>query len=512
MKRTMQIMLPALLSIVGTFAAGCGGDHGAVTSLPGTSNSGAAGSARRPAQRSDSGTVTIEASSPGATISQLVRGANMAVWFDITQSRTVNEFKTAGLDLVRWPGGSDSDLYHWQTNTLCQGGYANPNSTFDNFMRDLVEPAKLTASITLNYGSNAACNAGGDPSEAAAWVDYANNTQRYGIKYWTVGNEVYGSWEYDLHNPSHDPTTYANAVATGFYPAVRAKDKKAQVGVVVENAASWDQIVLTKAKYDFVEYHFYAQTPGQENDTYLVQSAAPALASAVAGLRAEMTSYGVKQSVPIYVGELGSVYSNPGKQTSSITQALFAGQAIADMMSAGVPRATWWLGNGGCSDSSSGNFSDSLYGWQNFGGYMILSDGTPEDGCPNATQVPFGTLLPTARMYQVMSSFGMNGGSMLAASVSQGLPLVRAYGATNKSGYSVLLFNLDETNSANVTVAVSHPAKQSYMGTQIVYDKQRYDASKNNQWLAPLKTKLGPVSPSFSLTLTPWSVTLVNLN
>ena len=67
--------------------------------------------------------------------------------------------------------------------------------------------------------------------------------------------------EYDLHNPPHDPTTYANAVATGFYQQIKAKDSKAQVGVVVDGSSAWDQIVLTRAKYDFVEYHFYAQAP-----------------------------------------------------------------------------------------------------------------------------------------------------------------------------------------------------------------------------------------------------------
>jgi hypothetical protein len=472
----------------------------------------ASGTTQTAAQRgSASGTVTIDASSPGATISSQVRGANMALWFDITQAGIAKEFQTAKLQLTRWPGGSDSDLYHWQAHTMCNGGYANANSTFDNFVHDVVQPARLAPSITVNYGSNAACNGGGDPSEAAAWVDYANNTQHYGIKYWTVGNEVYGSWEYDLHNPPHDPTTYAAAVASGYYPQMKAKDPNAQVGVVVDGASSWDGIVLQQAKFDFVEYHLYAQAPGQESDTYLVEDAAPALAQAVSSLRTELNGYGVSAGVPIYLGELGSVYSNPGKQTSSITQALFAGQVIADLMSAGVPRATWWLGNGGCSDSSSGNFSNSLYGWQAFGGYMIFSDGLPEYGCPSAPSLPLGVPLPTARAYQVLGKFGANGQRMLAATVSSGLPLVRGYGATLSNGYSALLFNLDKSHSANVSVTISHAAGSSYAGAQTVYDKKRYDASKNNVWLGPVTKNLGTLSPTFSVTLSPWSMTVINL-
>jgi len=462
-----------------------------------------------PAQAS--GTVTVDASARGATIAQTVRGANMAVWFDITQTGITKEFNTANLHLVRWPGGSESDLYHWATNTSCNGGYSNANSTFDNFMKDVAVPAHLGVSITVNYGSDEACTGGGDPAEAAAWVDYANNTQKYGVKWWTVGNEVYGSWEYDLHDPPNDPTTYANAVATGYYPQMKAKDATAQVGVVVDGSSAWDQIVLTKAKYDFVEFHYYAQAPGQESDTYLVQQAAPALAQSVAALRSEMTSYGVAGSVPIYLGELGSVYSNPGKQTTSITQALFAGQVIADLMTAGVPRATWWLGNGGCSDASNGNFSPQLYGWQTFGGYMIFSDGLPEYGCPSAPSLPLGVLLPTARAYQVLEKFGDNGGKVLGSTVSSSLPLVRAYGATRGPGYSVLLFNLDEHSSAKVTVTIANAAKSSYVATQTVYDKTRYDASKNNVWLGPTTTKLGTISPTFTVTLTPWSITAIDL-
>ena len=52
--------------------------------------------------------------------------------------------------------------------------------------------------ITVNYGT-------GTPALAAAWVTNADVTHNYGIKYWEVGNEVYGNgtyganWEADSH-------------------------------------------------------------------------------------------------------------------------------------------------------------------------------------------------------------------------------------------------------------------------------------------------------------------------
>ncbi len=485
---------------------------------------------QRPGQRRDltdaaSGTVTINASSPGATISRNVRGANEAMWFDITQSGLVQEFETAGLASTRWPGGSGSDKYHWATNSACypEHNYVNPNSTFDNFMNDFAIPAGLSPWVTLNYGTNATCTAGGDPSEAAAWVKYANITKHYGVKYWTVGNESFAPWETDLHSIQHDPTTYANAVAGsgGYYSQIKAVDPTAQVGVVVAGTGGpcyyfpgWDPTVLKHAKYDFVEFHCYPQGRGNESDQYLVQQAATDVANSVASLRKEMTSYNVPASVPIFVGELGSVSTAPGKQSTSITQALYAGQLIANLMTIGVQRATWWDGNPGCEQD--GNFSSSLYGWQNFGGFMIFSDGIPEYGPPgkcntNVPTIPRGTLLPTASVYKVLANFGSDGGTMLASAVSQSLPLVRAYGATRSGGYSVLLFNLDQANAANVTVTIAHATGSSYNVQETVYDKSLYDASKNNVWSAPVTTTSKAISPTFSLTLSPWSVTVVNL-
>ena len=112
----------------------------------------------------------------------------------------------------------------------------------------------------------------------------------------------------------------------------------------------------------------------------------------------------------------------------------------------------------------------------------------------------------------MLAKFGGNGDKMLASSVASSLPLVRAYGATRKNGYSVLLFNLDKSKPASVTVTIDHASGSSYSGEQTVYDKRRYDASKNNVWLGPVDTKLGTLSTTFNVTLSPWSITVVDLN
>ena len=454
-------------------------------------------------------TVSVDPSAPGAAVSDQILGMNMANWFDPTQAGVAPPLKQAGIRALRWPGGSAADGFHWASNSDCNGGYVNANAGFDNFFADVVKPDRLDVAVAVNYGSNAACNAGGDPNEAAAWVAYAKSHGDK-VSHWTVGNEVYGSWEYDLHNPAHDAGTYAAAVATGFYPAMKAANPKALVGVVVEPGwnPAWDPTVLSQAKYDFVEYHYYAQSPGQESDAYLVGQAARDFASALGAVKSDLASAG-HAATPIYVGELGSVYANPGKQTTSITQSLFAGQVLGELMNAGVSRATWWLAYGGCSDSSGGNFGSGLYGWQNFGGYMVFSDGTPEYGCSGATAVPLGTLLPTARAFQLFSLVAKLGQHALTATVGGASSDLRAYAVTAKGGTALVLFNVNENAALPVSVSVSGVANASV--TVNTYDKAIYDQSQNNVWAGPVETKMGRQALPVTVMLQPWSMNVVRV-
>jgi hypothetical protein len=453
--------------------------------------------------------VTVNRNTPGAVVSNQILGMNLGNWFDMTHAGIASTLAAGGITAVRWPGGSQSDLFHWQSNKDCAGGYVNVRSPFSTFISDVAVPGRFDVAVTLNYGSNATCNGGGSPTEAAAWVAYAK-AHGEAVSHWTVGNEVFGSWEYDLHPIKHDPTTYANAVATGYYPDIKAADPKALVGVVAAPGYHWDSIVLAKAKYDFVEFHYYAQTPGKESDSYLVGGkGAQDFANALNNVKIDLAAAG-RSGTPIYVGELGSVYASPGKQSTSITQALFAGEALGEMMNAGVARATWWLGYGSCTNSYHANFSASLYGWQNFGGYQVVADGTPEYGCPSATKVPFGTPLPTARAYQLFSLVAKTGQRALPVTLSGATTYLRAYAATAGTGTALVLFNTNQTLPQNVSIAIAGIASSSKVDTT-VYDRAIYDESRSNIWAAPQVTALGAKIMPLALTLQPWSMTVVQL-
>jgi len=490
-------------------------------------------------------TISVNQSTPIGSVTDQLMGMNLAAWYNVVGNATpINTaFAKTGIKAIRWPGGSWSDAWHWRTSTtnllpyMCPTDPKNPSTwggytSFADFVTSIAKAGSYDLALTANYGSNAECNGGGDPAEAASWATEAL-TEGYPASHITVGNENYGSWEFDLHAAKNDPTTYANSVigSNGFYKLIKAASPMTRVGVVVDAGGiqkNWDSTVLGVAKgsYDIVEFHYYARNPGQEDDSYLVHTAAQDLTKNLKTLQSELTTAGV--DVPIYVGEMGSVSSNPGKQSWSIAQGLYAGQALGEMMNAGVKRATWWIGFGNC-NGQSGSLSSSLYGWQNFGAYNVFSNGpgdTGPDGKPCAGAGSIGTMSPTAQALNLFQNIAVNGENALSATVSGDQTNIRAYAATHSGGTALFLFNLNQSQSQPVTVTFSKQSASSDV-TVITYDKQIYDYTDpscktdpacsydpahdytNLVWASPSTKDMGQQNLPLTLSLTPWSMNVV---
>lgn len=361
-------------------------------------------------------------------------GINTAVWdANLFGAGIPAQLRTLGLKVLRWPGGSFADTFHWNA----------AKASFNQFVR-LAKQAGAQPLLTVNYGT-------GTPQEAAAWVKYANVTQKYGIRYWEIGNEVYGdgeyqhaSWEQNLH--AHKGPRGYGVNALQYIQAMRAADPRIQIGVVLTVpgfwpsgiAPYWDRTLLPIVAQDinFVVLHWYPQNPGQESDAGLLSSTA-SIPGYMARLHQYLAAYAGKKAkhIQVFVDETNSVSFNPGKQTVSLVNALFLANDYMAWLQNGAANVDWWdLHN---SVETGNNNSPSLYGTASYGDYGILSAGESKAG---VSEPPLNTPFPPYYGLWMLHRLARPGDRMVAASSSDPRFAVHAVRQTG-GDLSVLFVN-----------------------------------------------------------------------
>jgi len=386
-----------------------------------------------------------------AIVSPDLIGVHTAVYDGLlTRSATTEMYlREAAVTSLRYPGGSYADLYHWETHTGTptpaagfggNGVYVDFASNFGLFVK-LLDRLGSRAFITVNYGMDPAGTGPGLPHEAAAWVAYANalpgdtnvigvdptgynwqtagdwaalraaapitpddgknflrisRAEPVGIKYWEVGNELYGNgyyhgsatsagWEADLRfpyngtdgrarrrNPALAPEVYGRDFEK-FATAMKAIDPTIHVGAVVHwpfteyskrtGDTDWDESVLPHAcaSMDMAVNHWYA---GEDKLGSLLTIAAREIPKMFAELRTEMaqSSLGCGErgaTMPIAVtewgpnvfrSEIGAAY-NPKQpddpnaprvpQTHTQVGGIFAAESYANFMEQGAVAVHW---------------------------------------------------------------------------------------------------------------------------------------------------------------------------
>jgi alpha-L-arabinofuranosidase len=468
--------------------------------------------------------VTVNAGKALSTMSSISKGLNTAIWDgNLLDSATSTAIKSAGVGILRYPGGSASDVYQWQSNTDVNGGYTNPNDTFDAFM-GVAKSVGARAMITVDYGA-------GTPAEAAGWVQYANKGgtsykgpvptysggsstgHTYGIKYWEIGNEVYGdgtygaNWEYNTN--AKGPATYANNVVS-YSKAMKAIDPTIHIGVVlttpgnwpdgITNSLSpqpWNQTVLTTAcsSIDFVIVHWYPQSSGNESDASLLSSTSQ-ISGMVSTLHSELSQYcgSHASAVQIMLTETNSVSGNPGKQTVSLVNALYLADDYMTWLENGVANADWWnLHNGPVGGS---NDSSSLYGNAQYGDYGILSTGGCTSTNSSICEPPANTPFPPYYGLQMLNYLARPGDTIVSSSSSQSLVTVHAVKQANGK-LAVLLVNKDPNNSYTVSLTLN--------GYTVGPSATIYTYGENSSSITSTS------GSSSSVTIAPYSLTTVVL-
>ena len=172
------------------------------------------------------------------------------------------------IPVLRWPGGNFVSGYHWldgvgpkekRPRRAELAWYAEESNRFgtDEFI-EYCRVIDAEPFICVNMGS-------GTMDEAQAWVEYCNGTgntswaslrrshghaEPYRVRYWGLGNEMYGGWQIGNMN-AHDYVKKARAFAM----VMKRTDPTIQlVGCGLNGWSEWDEIVLGGLA-EFVDFH-----------------------------------------------------------------------------------------------------------------------------------------------------------------------------------------------------------------------------------------------------------------
>jgi hypothetical protein len=393
-------------------------------------------------------TVTVNARAGLATVPGTALGVNHAIWdAQLGTPAVADLLQDAGVRMLRYPGGSYADIYHWRDHTA-PGGYVAPGTDFDTFMAG-ARRAGAEPMIIANYGT-------GSAQEAADWVRYANVTKGYDATYWTIGNENYGNghygsaWEADDH-ADKSPTQYANEVVA-YAEAMKAVDPDIQVGAVLTtpgnwpdgivgtgDAGTWNRTVLSLAgaHIDFVDVHWY---PGGGD-------AAEALArtehvdDALFLLRRQIDTYAGQNAARI---RISLTETNVGVGPNTQPGALFLADAYSRLLAGGVFTVHWWNVHNGIGTVS------TVAGQTDYGDFGLLSSGTcTADG--TVCEPPLNTPFAPYHALRLMSAFARPGDQFVRAATDH--PRVVAHATRRPNGdLAVLLLNQDPDAAHEVAV------------------------------------------------------------
>ncbi|HOS95767.1 MAG TPA: hypothetical protein PLQ54_20840, partial [Armatimonadota bacterium] len=245
----------------------------------------------RPADKWRTYTSTLQPESPGpASLCITTEAARGNLWIgaislmpgdavDGMRADLIEAIRALHPPIIRWPGGNFASGYHWRDGIgerdLRPARFDrawNVWDTNDFGTREFLRFCELVGCapyICLNLGE-------GTPDEAVEWVQFCNgaaNTpggrlrddggprEPYGVRYWGLGNELYGDWQLGHLTP----TNYGRKAAE-FARAVREVDPEVKlIGVGVEGSgwADWNAIVTrtAAAELDYLSVHVYQDAP-----------------------------------------------------------------------------------------------------------------------------------------------------------------------------------------------------------------------------------------------------------
>jgi alpha-N-arabinofuranosidase len=249
---------------------------------------------------------------------------------------------------IRWPGGNVAQDYHWlwgvgprdERVTWTNLSWKNEPEPSDFGTDEFVMFARALGaepSLTVNVEGR-----GATVAEAAAWVEYCNGaaTSKYGamraanghaapftVKYWEVGNEIWGDWV----RGHSDAETYARNY-NRYAQAMRAVDPSIKLIAVGrdnnDKDMSWNRTVLREAgrNIDYLAIHHYYGRREMNGDESKLMAYPLVIEDFYAGVKQLLSELGLAGRVKLAINEWG--LDLPTQQQYSLESALYGAQLM----------------------------------------------------------------------------------------------------------------------------------------------------------------------------------------
>jgi alpha-L-arabinofuranosidase len=245
-------------------------------------------------------------------------------------------------------------------------------------------------------------------------------------------------------------------------------------------------------------YHRYPEAPGAESDSGLLLSSGT-WATDAANLRQQLNDYlgAAAPSVELDCTENNSVYSNPGKQSTSLVNGLFLADSVCAAMNTEFNSVMWWdLRNG---QETGNNNSASLYGWRLYGDYGVV------DSADLANPVD---RYPTFYVAKLMQYLARGGDQLITASSDYSLLSVCATKRANGS-LGLLVINKSATAALNANISISGATSAS-SGSMYTYGIPQDNAARTGVGSADVAvSSVSGLGTSFSRSFPAYSATVI---
>jgi alpha-L-arabinofuranosidase len=305
----------------------------------------------------------------------------------VTEPVLMSSISNLSPNILRFPGGSVSDIYFWnaafnqppgdapsqsvdQNGIISAADYWYGNNTYDwtftvdNYYK-VLQQTNSTGLITVNY-AYARYGTGPHPDQAAAhlasdWVRYDKGR----TKYWEVGNENfnYGEAGYRINtaaNQGGQPAILTSALygthfklfADSMHAAAKQVGATIKIGMVLtelnDNAttsrvSNWNAGVLAAAgnAADFFEVHNY-YTPYQQNSSpaVILNTPVPLTKSTMDWIKNSVQGADVQQK-PIAMDEWNIVSTGSNQMVSQIA-GVHAVMVLGELLKNQVSMASRW--------------------------------------------------------------------------------------------------------------------------------------------------------------------------